>query len=316
MPTKKFNLVWGNHCLELGERTRIMGILNITPDSFSDGGKFFALDNALAQAEKMIAAGADIIDIGGESTRPFSEAVSIEEETRRVIPVIGYLAKKISIPISIDTTKSVVARRAVSAGASIINDISALRFDPDMAEVAANNDVLLILMHMKGTPSDMQASPFYDDLMGEIKDFLAQAIVRAENSGVAKNKIIIDPGIGFGKTVQHNLFLINNLNEFQELNVPVLFGSSRKAFIRRILVQDEKTEPKPDHPLVETGTQATVAAGIIGGAHIVRVHNVSNTCATVKLIDAIRNSVLKKTQESNDASGSGCGKHPYGHRAV
>lgn len=275
----------------MGQHTRIMGILNITPDSFSDGGKFFALDAALAQAEKMIAAGADIIDIGGESTRPFSAPVSIEEETQRVVPVIEYLSKKITIPISIDTTKSVIARRAVSAGASIINDISALRLDPDMAEVAAKNDVLLILMHMKGTPSDMQVSPTYDDLLGEIKSFLNQAILRAEKSGIPKNKIIIDPGIGFGKTVQHNLYLINNLNEFQDLNVPVLIGPSRKAFIRKIFVQAGKTEPKPDHPLVETGTQASVAAGIMGGAHIVRVHNVANTCATVKIIDAIRKSV-------------------------
>lgn len=290
MTTKRYNLAWQNHRLELGERTRIMGILNITPDSFSDGGKFFALDSALVQAEQMIADGADIIDIGGESSRPFSAPVSIEEETRRVVPVIEHLAKNISIPISIDTTKSVIARRAISAGASIINDISALKFDPDMAEVAAENDVLLILMHMKGTPSDMQMAPSYDNLVGEIKGFLADAISRAEESGVLKNKIIIDPGIGFGKTVQNNLFLINKLDEFQELNIPVLLGSSRKAFIRKILVQDDKTEPKPDHPLVETGTQATVTAGIMAGAHIVRVHNVANTCATVKVADAIRNS--------------------------
>ncbi|MCD6586636.1 MAG: dihydropteroate synthase [Desulfobacteraceae bacterium] len=292
MTTKQYTLSWQNHSLELGEHTRIMGILNITPDSFSDGGKFFALDTALAQAKQMIAEGADIIDIGGESSRPFSAPVSIEEETRRVVPVIEHLAKNISTPISIDTTKSVVARRAISAGASIINDISALKLDPNMAEVASKNDVLLILMHMKGTPSDMQMAPAYDDLMGEIKGFLADAIFRAEKAGVLKNKIIIDPGIGFGKTVQHNLYLINNLNEFQDLNVPVLLGPSRKAFIRKILVQDDKTEPKPEHPLVETGTQATVTAGIIAGAHIVRVHNVANTCATVQLVDAIRNSVL------------------------
>ncbi len=269
-----------------------MGILNITPDSFSDGGKFFALDNALAQAEKMIEAGVDIIDIGGESSRPFSEPVSIEEETRRVIPLIDYLAKKISIPISIDTTKAVIARRAVSAGASIINDISSLTFDTGMAAVAAENDVLLILMHMKGSPSDMQVSPSYDDLMGEIKDFLADAICRAEKAGVSKNKIIIDPGIGFGKTLAHNLHLINHLNEFQKLNAPVLLGSSRKAFIRKILVQNDNTELTPDHPLIETATQATVAAGVMNGAHIVRVHNVGNTCATVKIVDAIRNSAL------------------------
>ncbi len=290
LPTKKYSLVWGNHRMELGERTRIMGILNITPDSFSDGGKFLALDAALAQAEKMVLDGADILDIGGESSRPFSEPVSAEEETRRVLPVIEYLAKKISIPISIDTAKSVVARRAISAGASIINDISALKFDADMAEVAGQNDVLLILMHMKGNPLDMQKSPFYYDLMGEIKDFLNQAILRAERSGVSKSKIIIDPGIGFGKTVEHNLFLINHLNEFQDLDVPVLLGTSRKAFIRKILTQNDQAELRPDHPVIETGTQASVAAGIYNGAHIVRVHNVPNTCATVKLVDAIRNS--------------------------
>ena len=269
-----------------------MGILNITPNSFSDGGKFFILDNAIAQAEQMIAEGADIIDIGGESTRPFSEPVSIEEETRRVIPVIEHLAKKITIPISIDTTKSVVARRAIAAGASIINDISALNFDPDMAGVAAKNDVLLILMHMKGTPADMQVAPVYDDLMGEIKKFLEDAISRAEKAGVKREKIIVDPGIGFGKTVAHNLFLIKKLMEFRKLGVPLLLGSSRKAFLRKILVQNDGKEFKPDHPLVETGTQASVAVGIMSGAHIVRVHNIANTRATAKITDAIRNSVL------------------------
>jgi len=269
-----------------------MGILNITPNSFSDGGKFFILDKALAQAEQMIAEGADIIDIGGESTRPFSEPVTIEEETRRVIPVIELLAKKITIPISIDTTKSVVARRAIAAGASIINDISALNFDPDMAGVAAKNDILLILMHMKGTPADMQVAPVYDDLMNEIKKFLADAISRAEQAGVKKEKIIIDPGIGFGKTVAHNLFLIKKLTEFHKLGVPLLLGSSRKAFLRKVLVQNDGTQFKPDHPLVETGTQASVAVGIMNGAHIVRVHNVANTRATVKITDAIRHSVV------------------------
>jgi dihydropteroate synthase len=289
MTPNKYHLTWHHHRLELGEHVRIMGILNITPNSFSDGGKFLALDNALAQAEQLIADGADILDIGGESSHPFSAPVSIEEETRRVIPVIEYLAKKISIPISIDTTKSVVAQRAISAGASIINDISALKFDPDMGKVAANNGVLLILMHMKGTPADMQVAPAYDDLVGEIKQFLADAMLRAKKSGVLKDKIILDPGIGFGKTVAHNLFLIKNLNEFQELDAPLLLGTSRKAFIRKILNQNDKTEITPDHLLVETGTQASIAAGIMSGAHIVRVHNVANTRATVKMIDAIRN---------------------------
>ena len=298
MTPNKYQLTWHHHQLELGEITRIMGILNITPNSFSDGGRFLARDKALAQAEQLIADGADILDIGGESSHPFSAPVSVEEETRRVIPVIEYLAKKISIPISIDTTKSVVAQRAVSAGASIINDISALKFDPDMGKVAASNGVLLILMHMKGIPADMQVAPAYDDLVGEIKQFLADAMNRAKNAGVLRDKIILDPGIGFGKTVNHNLFLIKNLNEFQDLDVPLLLGTSRKAFIRKILNQNHKTEISPDNPLVETGTQASVAAGIISGAHIVRVHDVANTRATVKIIDAIRNCIL--TPDSGD----------------
>lgn len=282
------SLVWGSHRMELGPRTRIMGILNVTPDSFSDGGRFFALDAALAQAEQMVADGADIIDIGGESTRPFSEPVSAEEETRRVVPVIEYLAKKIPVPISIDTNKALVARRAIATGASIINDISALQFEKDMAAVAAENDVLLILMHMKGTPSNMQVTPVYDDLIREIKNFLVQAVVRAENAGVSRKKIIIDPGIGFGKTVTHNLALIHRLAEINEMDLPVLLGSSRKAFIRSILGEALQAKLTPDHPAVETGTQATVAAGILCGAHIVRVHDVAGTFATVKIVDAIR----------------------------
>ena len=289
MTVTHHTLVWGHHRMELGQRTRIMGILNITPDSFSDGGKFFALDAALARAEQMAADGADILDIGGESTRPFSESVSADEETRRVVPVISYLAKKIPIPISIDTNKALVARRAVAAGASIINDVSALRFDNEMAAVAAENDVLLVLMHMKGTPADMQVAPVYDDLMGEVKNFLRQAVVRAEAAGVSRKKIIIDPGIGFGKTVDHNLALIHRLNELHDLDLPLLLGSSRKAFIRKILGEARQAQFPPDHPVVEIGTQATIAAGILSGAHIVRVHDVASTVATVRIVDAIRN---------------------------
>jgi len=237
----------------------------------------------------MAADGADILDIGGESTRPFSESVSADEETRRVVPVISYLAKKIPIPISIDTNKALVARRAVAAGASIINDVSALRFDNEMAAVAAENDVLLVLMHMKGTPADMQVAPVYDDLMGEVKNFLRQAVVRAEAAGVSRKKIIIDPGIGFGKTVDHNLALIHRLNELHDLDLPLLLGSSRKAFIRKILGEARQMQFPPDHPVVEIGTQETIAAGILSGAHIVRVHDVASTVATVRIVDAIRN---------------------------
>jgi dihydropteroate synthase len=265
-----------------------MGILNVTPDSFSDGGRFYAIDSALAHAEKMIADGADIIDIGGESTRPFSEPVSAEEECRRVLPVIEQLAGRFDVPISIDTTKAAVARRAISDGASIINDISALRFDPEMGRVAAETGALVILMHMKGSPADMQVAPTYDDLIGEVSRFLADAIERAVSFGIEKSKIIIDPGIGFGKTVAHNLCLIQKLDEFQKLGVPVLLGSSRKAFIRKILAAGGSADAPPAAPAIETGTQASITAGILNGAHIVRVHEVGNTAATVKIADAIK----------------------------
>lgn len=286
---KTYKLSWGAHSLELGKRTSIMGILNVTPDSFSDGGKFFTCDAAVAQGEKLVEDGADIIDIGGESTRPFSDAVSDQEEIRRVVPVIEKLVKRISIPISIDTTKASVAKRAIEAGASIINDIGALRFDHDMAQVAAEYEIPVILMHMKGTPKTMQVSPAYDDLIGEIKAFLENAIKHAEKSGISRSKIIIDPGIGFGKTVEHNLLLINNLHSFDTLNVPILIGPSRKSFIRNILKDKLREDIEPDLPALETGTQAAIAASILHGAHIIRVHDVANTCATVKIIDALKN---------------------------
>jgi dihydropteroate synthase len=266
-----------------------MGVINITPDSFSDGGLFFSHDAAVAQGEKMAEEGADIIDIGGESTRPFSESVSTEEETRRVLPVIEKLAASIPIPISIDTTKAAVARRAIEAGASIINDIGALRVEPDLADVAVKYKVPIILMHMQGTPKSMQVSPAYDDLIGEIKLFLENAVERAERRGISRSKIIVDPGIGFGKTVAHNLSLIHCLYEFQTLNLPILIGPSRKMFIRNILTDNASKDIQPDLPVVEKGTQAAVAAAILNGAHIVRVHNVANTRVTVNIIDAIKN---------------------------
>jgi len=285
---KTYNLSWNSHNLELGKRTCIMGIVNITPDSFSDGGRFLACDDAVAHGEKLVADGADIIDIGGESTRPFSDPVSAKEEIKRVVPVIGQLAKRVSVPISIDTTKAEVAKRALEAGASIINDVGALRLDPDMASVAAEFGVPVILMHMLGIPKIMQVSPEYDDLINEIKSFLSDAIDRAEKGGIPRTKVIIDPGIGFGKTVEHNLLLIKHLNEFLDLDAPVLTGSSRKTFIRKIL-KDNKTEDiRPDLPIVENGTQACIAAAILYGAHIVRVHNVANTRATAKIIDLLK----------------------------
>ncbi len=286
---KTYSLAWGKHRLVLGKRTCIMGIVNVTPDSFSDGGEFFTRNDAVAQGQKLFEEGADILDIGGESTRPFSDAVSAEEEIRRVIPVIENLAGRISIPISIDTTKAGVARRAIQAGASIINDVSALRLDHGIADVAAEYDVPVILMHMLGTPKTMQTNPVYDDLIKEIKEFLKNAVDYAETKGISKSKIIIDPGIGFGKTVEHNLLLIKHLHEFKTLDVPILIGPSRKAFIRNILKDKTVKDINPDLALVETGTQASVAAGVLNGAHMVRVHNVANTRATIKIIDAINN---------------------------
>jgi len=286
---KAFSLAWGKHCLDFGKRTYIMGVLNVTPDSFSDGGKFFSLDDAVAQGYKLFEEGADILDIGGESTRPFSNPVSVEEEILRVVPVIETLSKRIPIPISIDTTKAGVAEQAIKAGASMINDVSSLRFDPKMADVAVDYGVPIILMHMLGNPKTMQIEPCYDDLIGEIKTFFENAIDRAEKNGISRLKIIIDPGIGFGKTVGHNLLLIHRLYEFKTLKVPIMIGTSRKAFIRNLLKDNTVQKISADSAMVESGTQASVAAAILNGAHIVRVHNVANTRATVKIIDAIKN---------------------------
>lgn len=286
---KNFNLAWGNHRLDLDRCTCIMGVLNVTPDSFSDGGDFFTVDDAVTQGYRLFKDGADVLDIGGESTRPFSDAVSIEEEIQRVVPVIERLSRRISIPISIDTTKADVAERAIKAGASMINDISSLRFDPKMADVAVDYGVPVILMHMLGNPKTMQIEPTYDDLIGQIKAFFEKEIDLAEQKGISKSKIIIDPGIGFGKTFGHNLSLIKNLHEFKTLNVPILIGTSRKAFIRHLLKDETQKDVHPQSRIVETGTQASVAAAVLNGAHIVRVHDVASTRITVKIIDAIKN---------------------------
>ena len=286
---KNYNLSWGRHSLSLGEHSRIMGILNVTPDSFSDGGNFLSCGDAVAQGQKLVKDGADILDIGGESTRPFSEEVSAEEEIQRVVPVIERLAEQISIPISIDTTKASVARRAIEAGASMINDVTALRLDHEMVNVAAEYGVPVILMHMLGMPKTMQISPTYDDLLGEIKAFLEKAIDRIEKKGILRSRIIIDPGIGFGKTVEHNLLLIKHLHEFTSLGTPILIGPSRKAFIRHILKDESVKDIRPELQEVEIGTQAAVAAAILNGAHIVRVHNVANTRVTVQITDHIKN---------------------------
>lgn len=285
---KTYRLSWPGFDMEFGHRTAVMGVVNVTPDSFSDGGKFLTPESAVAQGRKLAADGADLLDIGGESTRPFAESVPVNVEIERVIPVIEQLAAEISIPISIDTMKAEVARRAIEAGASIINDISALRYDPDLGAVAAESGTPVVLMHMLGSPKTMQLSPSYTDLIGEISDFLSAAIVRAQKQGISKSNIIIDPGIGFGKTVSHNLLLIRQLQAFAALNVPILVGPSRKSFIRKLLKNEHCDDIPPDLAIVETGTQAAVAAAVLCGAHIVRVHDVANTRATIRILDAMK----------------------------
>ncbi len=280
MKTQVFTLKWSDYTLELGRRTHIMGVLNVTPDSFSDGGLYFQRDKAIEHGLSMAQDGADIIDVGGESTRPYSEKISLQEELDRVIPVIQALSSEIKIPISIDTYRAEVARQALQAGASIINDISALRFDPDMISVAAEAGVPVVLMHMQGSPIDMQKDPTYENLIPEILDFLKDAIDRAVAGGIQKDMIIVDPGIGFGKTFDHNLQIIRELNQFSVLERPVMLGTSNKAFIGHILSKEPHER--------DTGSMATVAAGVLNGAHIVRVHNVEKTVETIKIIDAIK----------------------------
>jgi dihydropteroate synthase len=275
-----FTLSWSDYSLDLSQRTHIMGVLNVTPDSFSDGGLYFQRDKAIERGLSMARNGADIIDVGGESTRPYSEKISLQEELDRVIPVVQALSKELQIPLSIDTCKAQVARQALKAGACIINDISALRFDPDIISVAAEAGVPVILMHMKGTPGDMQRNPTYQNLIPEILDFLKEAIDRAVAGGIKKDMIIVDPGIGFGKSFDHNLQIIRELTQFSVLERPILLGTSNKAFIGHILNKEANER--------DTGTMATIAAGVLNGAHIVRVHNVKKTIETVKIIDAIK----------------------------
>ncbi|MBM2838043.1 MAG: Dihydropteroate synthase [Deltaproteobacteria bacterium] len=263
-----------------GERTFIMGILNVTPDSFSEKGIFFDTDTAVRRGMEMAEAGADIIDIGGESTRPGAEQVSAEEEMKRVIPVIERLAPKISIPISIDTYKAEVAKRAMEAGAEIINDISGLRFDSDMPGVAASSGAAVIIMHIKGTPKEMQLSPTYQSLITEVIGYLEEGIMIAEDAGVQPDRVVIDPGIGFGKTIEHNLTIMKNLEAFKALGKPVLIGTSRKSFIGKITGTEVEERT--------IGTAATVSIVVLNGADIVRVHDVKEGVQAARMADAIK----------------------------
>lgn len=263
---------------DLSKRTFVMGILNVTPDSFSDGGKYFSTQNAIDRALEMIDQGADFIDVGGESTRPGSVPISAEEELKRVLPVIEGLANKTTIPISIDTTKSKVAEKALQIGAVIVNDISALNFDPQIIDVIAHHQASVVLMHIKGTPKNMQHNPEYNDVMSEILEYLKKSIQIAKTKGV--NQIIVDPGIGFGKKLEHNIEIFKRLSELKSLGYPILVGPSRKSFIGQILdlPVDQRLE----------GTAAAVAVSVMRGASIVRVHDIKEIKRVVKIIDALR----------------------------
>ncbi len=258
-----------------------MGVLNVTPDSFSDGGSFDDADAAVAHGLDMASQGADIIDIGGESTRPGAQPVSLDDELRRVIPVVERLAAETSVPLSIDTTKAEVACRALAAGADIVNDVSALRFDPGMAGAAASYGAPVILMHMQGTPLTMQQNTGYRDLIGEVTAFLRERISFAEQAGIQREKIIVDPGIGFGKSLDAgNFVLLNRLREFALLERPILVGPSRKAFIGALL--DREVSGR------EEGTAAAVAVAVYNGAHFVRVHNVGSMKMVARVAEAIK----------------------------
>ncbi|OHB90314.1 MAG: dihydropteroate synthase [Planctomycetes bacterium RIFCSPHIGHO2_02_FULL_40_12] len=272
--------------LEIGGKTLVAGVLNVTPDSFHDGGKYNNIENALNRAREMIEDGADIIDIGGESTRPGSSYVSADEEIRRVIPIIKELSKETDIPISIDTYKAEVADEAIKAGAQIINDISGLQADNEMARVAAENNTPVIIMHIKGHPHDFPKDPVYADLVPEIISFLENRIEYAVKSGIAHNNIIIDPGIGFGKRPEHNIEILRELNKFKCLNLPIMVGASRKSFISKVLeLSDNNNISQLDSRLV--GTLVTLVIAVTKGANIVRVHDVKETVQVIKLYRAI-----------------------------
>jgi dihydropteroate synthase len=282
-------VVWKfrNYEMPIGERTLIMGILNVTPDSFSDGGQFVTVDNAVAHAEQMIAEGADIIDVGGESTRPGGEPISIEEEIGRVVPVIEALSARVpETPVSVDTTKSEVARAALDAGAAIVNDISALRFDFYVADAVARAGAGLVLMHSRGTPATMHRLPPVADIMEEVTSSLRASIHMAERRGVKPESIVIDPGIGFGKSPDQNLELIAKLDQLIAAfpAYPLLIGTSRKSFIGRILRNAEASDRL-------YGTLATITAAVLKGAHIIRVHDVKAAADTIRVSESIKRCV-------------------------
>lgn len=278
--------------LDLEARVQVMGVLNVTPDSFSDGGKFGDVDQAINRALEIEAEGADILDIGGESTRPGSLAVSVEEEAARIFPVLQQLQGRLRIPVSVDTTKLEIARGAIQRGAELINDISGLRFEMALADLAAETGAALVLMHSRGTPETMQKLPPVEDIFAEVISELRWSVEQATERGVQRSKLILDPGIGFGKTAQQNLQLINQLDRLTaEFNLPVLLGTSRKSFIKRTLDEQMTATKRDDERERLAGTAASIAVGVLHGARIVRVHDVAEMTAVVRLTEAIAQSL-------------------------
>ncbi len=276
---KKIRLRLPSRTLKLGGRTLVMGVLNVTPDSFSDGGRFFEPAFAVEQALAIEKAGADILDVGGESTRPGSEGISADEELARVLPVLRALSGRIKIPISIDTRKAAVADAAIAAGAEIVNDVTGLRAGPELAKVAAARRVPLVLMHMRGEPRTMQKAPFARNVVADVLSGLRRSIALARRAGVGKAQIVVDPGIGFGKKFEQNYELIARLPELRKLGCAILIGTSRKTFLGHTLGK------QPDERI--WGTAATVSASILGGAHIVRVHDVAEMVQVARVTDNI-----------------------------
>ncbi len=278
--------------MELGERTVVVGVLNVTPDSFSDGGLSLEPDRAVDRALEMESEGADVIEIGGESTRPGASRLSVDEELSRVLPVLSGLVGRLRAAIAVDTYKSEVAAAAISEGASIINDVSALRFDPAVADVVAREHAALVLMHMRGEPATMQKIEPSLDIFAEIGSDLGAAIQLAESRGVKRNQIVIDPGIGFGKTLEQNLAIINHLERFGSFDMPLMIGTSRKSFIGRLTGRRERERV--------FGTAASVAAAIIRGAHIVRVHDVKEMIEVTRIIDALLSADVDRAQHHSE----------------
>jgi dihydropteroate synthase len=290
---RMFHLHLRNRTLTLGKRTLLMGVLNITPDSFSDGGRFFAPDRAVAHALALEKAGADLLDIGAESTRPGSSGIAVVEELRRLLPVLQALRGKLKIPISVDTRKSSVAEIALGADAEIINDVSGLKHDPRIAEIAARRRVPLILMHMRGEPGTMQKAPFARNVLRDVAQSLRASINKARKAGVAKSQIVIDPGIGFGKSFRQNYELLQCLPELAKLGYPLLVGTSRKGFLGHTLATAGQTATRPSKPVPASeriwATAATVTASILGGAHIIRIHDVAEMAQVARVADAVLN---------------------------